>query len=194
MAEFGYQESRKVMLMSRIRIPLLGAVLAVAALLPVGVIGVAPASAATAATCNKVAQGDWSNTCQVGDGDTSRLVLGVQQALNGWWVANQLAVSCGSLLNTDGDFGSATVADVECFQQHHGLTADGVVGPKTWAKLQAQLFQQAGQCNNQAWCYYSESGSPVDFRQWSPTLVWYVAAPSGNSSTYVQMTTGAPPS
>lgn len=32
-------------------------------------------------------------------------------------------------------YGSATVKAVKTFQRNHGLKADGIVGPKTWAKL-----------------------------------------------------------
>lgn len=40
--------------------------------------------------------------------------------------------SCG----IDGDFGKATQAAVKQFQKDHGLTADGICGPKTWAALE----------------------------------------------------------
>lgn len=38
-------------------------------------------------------------------------------------------------LEIDGDFGKATETAVKEFQKKHGLTADGVVGKKTWAAL-----------------------------------------------------------
>lgn len=38
----------------------------------------------------------------------------------------------------DGDFGKATEAAVKRFQIDHGLTADGIIGPKTWDALDQQ--------------------------------------------------------
>lgn len=38
-------------------------------------------------------------------------------------------------LEVDGNYGSKTEAAVKDFQKKHGLTADGVVGPKTWRAL-----------------------------------------------------------
>ncbi len=40
-----------------------------------------------------------------------------------------------SFLKVDRDFGAATLEAVKRFQQNNGLTADGVVGPKTWRAL-----------------------------------------------------------
>lgn len=37
----------------------------------------------------------------------------------------------------DGDFGNETLTAVKQFQKDNGLTIDGIVGPKTWAKLKA---------------------------------------------------------
>jgi peptidoglycan hydrolase-like protein with peptidoglycan-binding domain len=36
----------------------------------------------------------------------------------------------------DGQFGNHTKDAVQDFQESHGLTADGVVGPNTWAMLE----------------------------------------------------------
>ena len=41
---------------------------------------------------------------------------------------------CGDY-GADGDFGSATRAAVVVYQLENGLDADGIVGPKTWARL-----------------------------------------------------------
>ena len=40
-----------------------------------------------------------------------------------------------SVKYTDGDFGPDTLAKVKAFQKAKGLTADGIVGSKTWAAL-----------------------------------------------------------
>ncbi len=37
----------------------------------------------------------------------------------------------------DGIFGANTESGVKTFQQDQGLTADGIIGPKTWAKIDA---------------------------------------------------------
>lgn len=44
---------------------------------------------------------------------------------------------------TDGSFGAETEAAVKAFQRDSGLTADGIVGPKTWAALLAEAWQDA---------------------------------------------------
>ena len=47
----------------------------------------------------------------------------------------ELLAKAGSSLAVDGIFGSGTRSAVVAFQKKNGLEADGIVGPKTWAKL-----------------------------------------------------------
>lgn len=46
-----------------------------------------------------------------------------------------LLAKAGSTLQIDGIFGNGTASAVRAFQRKYGLEVDGVVGPKTWAKL-----------------------------------------------------------
>ena len=41
----------------------------------------------------------------------------------------------GCNLTVDGIFGAKTATAVKIFQKQYGLTADGIVGDKTWEKL-----------------------------------------------------------
>ena len=50
------------------------------------------------------------------------------------WVQEHL-ISAGYPIGVDGDFGYHTLLDVQAFQTAHGLTADGIIGPATWAAL-----------------------------------------------------------
>lgn len=61
-------------------------------------------------------------------GDKGAVVKLMQQRLGEKF---NIAVSGGC----DGDYGNGTLAAVKVFQKAQGLTADGVVGAKTWAKL-----------------------------------------------------------
>jgi peptidoglycan hydrolase-like protein with peptidoglycan-binding domain len=45
----------------------------------------------------------------------------------------------GHQIAVDGDFGPQTEQAVKTFQQNHGLTADGIVGPQTWPRLIVQV-------------------------------------------------------
>ena len=48
----------------------------------------------------------------------------------------------------DGIFGKGTKEAVEAFQKEHGLTADGIVGHKTWMMLITGEAEQSGDCLN----------------------------------------------
>jgi hypothetical protein len=50
------------------------------------------------------------------------------------WVQERL-VSAGYPIQISGDYGYHTLLDVEAFQTAHGLSADGIIGPQTWAAL-----------------------------------------------------------
>lgn len=58
-------------------------------------------------------------------GDRGDAVKALQRALN----------ARGRTLSIDGHFGPLTLAAVRAFQEQRGLTADGIVGAKTWAAL-----------------------------------------------------------
>ena len=50
------------------------------------------------------------------------------------WAQEHL-ISAGYPIAVSGDFGYHTLLDVEAFQTAQGLTADGIIGPLTWAAL-----------------------------------------------------------
>src|SRR5579863_10128321 len=60
-------------------------------------------------------------------GSTGSTVRKLQIRLNAWNVQPHVVV--------DGDFGQAAKIAVEEFQAAEGLSADGIVGPATWADL-----------------------------------------------------------
>lgn len=50
-------------------------------------------------------------------------------------LAQQKLIAAGYNISADGKFGSKTKSAVIAFQKANGLTADGIIGPKTWAAL-----------------------------------------------------------
>lgn len=80
-------------------------------------------------------------------GDSGDCVRGVQNAL----------YARGLALGVDGMFGPSTTAALRRFQSTQGLTADGIAGPQTLAKLNESVCAQlAGTC-----VYYFDRQSTV---------------------------------
>ena len=55
--------------------------------------------------------------------------------LSGTWSNGVIARDATNVISADGAFGSITDARTRAFQKSHCLTADGIVGSKTWASL-----------------------------------------------------------
>jgi peptidoglycan hydrolase-like protein with peptidoglycan-binding domain len=66
-------------------------------------------------------------------GSRGSSVRELQSRLNRWLMSNPQ--SGLQQLVVDGQFGQLTYAVVLAFQKAEGLTADGIVGPRTWARL-----------------------------------------------------------
>ncbi|MCF7831358.1 MAG: peptidoglycan-binding protein [Candidatus Pacebacteria bacterium] len=66
-------------------------------------------------------------------------VLKLQQFLNSDPATQLAVVGAGSPGNETRYFGPLTDAAVKKFQEKHGLTVDGIVGPKTLAVIKALL-------------------------------------------------------
>ena len=83
-------------------------------------------SGSTPYTCNQ----DPTPTLRYGS--KGSCVKALQYTLNQWITYQVIPVS---KLTIDGSFGSKTLDVVKRFQQRQGLVVDGVVGPKTWARI-----------------------------------------------------------
>lgn len=94
-----------------------------------------PTQPATTATVTTTASLPPVPAGTVTPGATGRSVEELQRALA------RVGYRVGTV---DGSYGPATKAAVAGFQRAHGLTADGVAGPKTLAALTAALRQGAG--------------------------------------------------
>ncbi|MFI5494373.1 peptidoglycan-binding protein [Actinoplanes sp. NPDC051859] len=95
-----------------------------------GLLGAVPAQAGTPAlhlaAVQAAASDGWPT---VNQGDKGADVTAIQYLLNHY----------GYATDTDGIFGPNTDTNVKKFQSAKGLTADGDVGPLTWAKLVVQV-------------------------------------------------------
>ena len=89
-----------------------------------GVLAAAEMSSEEEASASPAIQADERGLLRKGSRGTDVKVL--QRALR----------SVGYDLEIDGIFGRITLECVKSFQGTHGLTRDGIVGPKTWAKLE----------------------------------------------------------
>jgi zinc D-Ala-D-Ala carboxypeptidase len=143
---------------------------------------VAGTSTASASSCNTVSTGSWSNNCQQTEGADNSMVYGIQRVVLNFYLWGDTSDSACDV-SLDGDFGPATLAAVECFQSHTGLSVDGEVGSQTWAKLGSYVVQDSSSGD---WYYYKFKGacSGCDiFRLYGPTSVWYV----NENNSYVEM-------
>ena len=63
-------------------------------------------------------------------------------------------------IKVDGDFGPATKLAVMKYQAQNGLTADGIVGPKTWAKITSKKSTTSG--SKYLWILDNGHGGIID--------------------------------
>jgi hypothetical protein len=156
--------------------------LTLATLLPLSLV-TAVSGAASAASCNTVATVDWSNNCDVSQGDSSNYVEAIEDILFQYSELRNYPTCYPD--NQAGNFDAGITSAIECFQSHTGLTADGIVGPLTWGKMQSFLWEQ--NCDGN-WCYSDFDGQTGTtlWRQWQPSGIWYYL---GNHS-WAQMNTG----
>ncbi|SEE59967.1 peptidoglycan-binding domain-containing protein [Streptomyces sp. TLI_105] len=96
---------------------------------------VEPSAATASATCWRASFfgyycGYDTSNAYASRGDSGAKVKEIQALLIFW------GYSVGST-GIDGQFGSATEYAVKRFQSSEGITADGIVGPTTWAHLRA---------------------------------------------------------
>jgi peptidoglycan hydrolase-like protein with peptidoglycan-binding domain len=111
-----------------------------------------------------------SPNCAIGYGyDTAaNYITGTQRILKG------LGYYGGSI---DGYWGPLSEGATENFQAARGLTADGVVGPLTWAKLQDEMRI----CDITAYAYYRAPGESCagSFRWGVSSEYWYIKTKAG---------------
>lgn len=96
-------------------------------------------------------------------------------------------------IKADGIFGSGTTSATKTFQTKHGLTADGVVGPKTWSAVVGAPVQEAAVVTNNPLPPVSPSFPPEKKDQLpiiSPTPAVHEAAAKLPITAAINMTGG----
>jgi hypothetical protein len=84
------------------------------------------------------------NGCAVQRGN----IVGMWQAM--MW-SSLIGSDCGAFV--DGIWGPNTRSRTITWQRNHGLTADGIVGPQTWAHAQSHLYQTGADSFYDYWAY-----------------------------------------
>lgn len=81
-------------------------------------------------------------------------------------------------VTADGNFGSGTTTATKAFQTKHGLTADGVVGPKTWSAAIGAPVQEApsGGISSGGSMPFVAAPSSAPFSPVSPSAAAHAAA------------------
>jgi peptidoglycan hydrolase-like protein with peptidoglycan-binding domain len=129
-------------------------------------------STAFAIGCNTVATNNWSNNCQVSQGNISNFVLAIQQSIDDSGIKNvHTGARCSA--TEDGDFAQNTFNAVECFQGARRLGVDGIVGSQTWGSMYNQLKKSS--CDS-SFCYYygPATGSTTNYARNISTGVWWI--------------------
>lgn len=156
----------------------------VATVLVAGLVSTTPAQAS-------VSQGYIKGVAPVNDdwgdeGPLSRTQHANSGATGLWQV---VLYTYGYLASTDIDcqFGPKTEAATKSWQQAHGLTADGIVGPATFGRADNDLIVSGGTL------YYYGSRRAVELWQWSDGTYLFPRYPGQTSTYYVSTPYGSTP-
>lgn len=112
-------------------------------------------------------------------GDQGPFVLECQKLLN----------KIGFQLSEDGYFGTMTELAVKQFQKEESLTADGVVGPMTWKKLEERSTVQAPMFNRAVVDMYKplEANEYVNEKTPKVGIVFHHTVSDGNPETVIRV-------